>query len=238
MYFTWYFTGIDAAYRKYGGNIVAWKQPAVSLSSCVDHHTGERGHQQHLVDVQFATRPNARLWVNHPGDVQPGSEARPSFWAGNGVLPRVMQVNNRALMLWRLDEQQPLNWTHLHLAAEAFDEVRPLAQGYAVRAGNAFAAILCSQPLIVIGDEVRAEGRDVAWWLEVGEGGGGAFIAFYQRCDALRIEMRGETAQVIDARRTLMRLSWQGECQYDGVTTVFPTLVGNELQVAFSGESQ
>ena len=229
---------LSAHYQCGGGNIVAWKQPAVSLSSCVDHHTGERGHQQHLVDVQFATRPNARLWVNHPGDVQPGSEARPSFWAGNGVLPRVMQVNNRALMLWRLDEQQPLNWTHLHLAAEAFDEVRPLAQGYAVRAGNAFAAILCSQPLIVIGDEVRAEGRDVAWWLEVGEGGGGAFIAFYQRCDALRIEMRGETAQVIDARHTLMRLSWQGECQYDGVTTVFPTLVGNELQVAFSGESQ
>ena len=229
---------LSAHYQCGGGNIVAWKQPAVSLSSCVDHHSGERGHQQHLVDVQFATRPDARLWINHPGDVQPGSEARPSFWAGNGVLPRVMQVNNRALMLWRLPEGERLNWTHLHLAAEAFDEVRPLAQGYAVRAGNAFAMILCSQPLIVNGDEVRAEGRHVAWWLEVGEGDVSAFRTFCQRGDALRIALQGDSARVIDASRTVMQLSWQGECQNDGMSAVFPTLAGNELQVVFSGEPQ
>lgn len=226
---------LSAHYQCGGGNIVAWKQAGVSLSSCVDHHTGERGHQQHLVDVQFATRPDARLWINHPGDVAPGSEARPSFWAGNGVLPRVMQADNRAMLLWQMDEHEALGWTHLHLHAEAFDEVRPVAQGYAMRAGNAFAAVFCSQPLTVIGDEVRAEGRQVAWWLEVGEGD---FEAFCQRIQGLRIAHHADVAAVNDGRHTLMQLSWQGECQHNGATAAFPTLVGNELQVMLSGDAQ
>lgn len=226
---------LSAHYACGGGKIVAWKQPAVMLSSCVDHHTGERGHQQHLVDVQFATRPEARLWVNHPGDVAPGSEARPSFWAGNGVLPRVMQVENQAMLLWQLDEQESQGWTHLHLHTEAFDEVRPLAQGVVVRAGNAFAAVLCSQPLTVNGDEVRAEGRRVAWWLEVGEGD---FSAFCQRVQTLRIEHQGDVARVMDSQHTLMQLDGQGNCQRNGKAAVFPTLVGNEIQVTVSGDMQ
>lgn len=226
---------LSAHYQCGGGNIVAWKQPAVSLSSCVDHHSGERGNQQHLVDVQFAERPEARLWVNHPGDVAPGSEARPSFWAGNGVLPCVMQVENQTMLLWQLDERDALGWTHLHLHAEAFEEVLPLAQGFAVRAGNAFAAVLCSQPLTVNGDEVRAEGRRVAWWLEVGEGD---FNAFCQRVQALRIEHQGGIARVIDSQHTQMQLDGQGNCQHHGKAAAFPTLVGNEIQVTLSGDAQ
>lgn len=225
----------SAHYTCGGGKIVAWKQPGVSLSSCVDHHVGERGHQQHLVDVQFATGPDARLWINHPGDVAPGSEARPSFWAGNGVLPRVMQAENRAMLLWQMDEHETLDWTHLHLNAEAFDEVRPVAQGYVMRAGNAFAAVLCSQPLTVLGDEVRATGRHVAWWLEVGEGD---FSAFCQRVEALRITRQGVIASIHDGRQTLMQLSWQGECRNNGATVAFPALVGNELQITVSGDAQ
>lgn len=226
---------LNAHYACGGGNIVAWKQPAVSLSSCVDHHSGERGHQQHLVDVQFAARPDARLWVNHPGDVAPGSEARPSFWAGNGVLPRVMQVENQAMLLWQLDEREALGWTHLHLHAEAFDEVRPLVQGVVVRAGNAFAAVLCSQPLTVNGDEVRAEGRRVAWWLEVGQGDFGAFC---QRVQSLRITYQGDVARVMDDQHTLMQLDGQVNCQHHGKAAAFPTLVGNEIQVTVSGDAQ
>ena len=187
------------------------------------------------MDVQFAARPEARLWVNHPGDVAPGSEARPSFWAGNGVLPRVMQVENQAMLLWQLDERDALGWTHLHLHAEAFDEVLPLAQGVVVRSGNAFAAVLCSQPLTVNGDEVRAEGRRVAWWLEVGEGD---FSAFCQRVQALRIEHQGDVARVMDSQHTLMQLDGQGNCQRNGKAAAFPTLVGNEIQVTVSGDAQ
>jgi len=138
-------------------------------------------------------------------------------------------------MLWQLDDLEPLNWTHLHLAPDAFDEVRPLTQGYAVRAGNAFAAVLCSQPLTVLGDEVRAEGRNVAWWLEVGEGD---FSAFCQRIQALRIVYQGDVARVMDDQHALMQLDGQGNCQHNGKAAAFPPLVGNEIQVTVSGDAQ
>lgn len=206
---------LSAHYRCGGGKIVVWKQPTVSLASCVDHHPGERGHQQHLIDVQFATRPDARLWLNHPGDVQPGSEARPSFWAGNGVLPQVKQKNNRALVRWRLDADESIGWTHLHLVREAFDDVEPLARGFAVRAGKGFAAVLCSQPLSVAGDEVRAEGCNVTWWLEVGEGDDAAFRAFCQRMATTQDD------------------EWA-----DVETAAFPMLAGNDIQITLPGDEQ
>ena len=104
-----------------------------------------------------------------------------------------------------------------------------------MRAGQAFAAVLCSQPLTINGDEVRAEGRRVAWWLEVGEGD---FDAFCQRVQGLRIVLQENSANVHDDRQTLMQLSWQGECQHNGATAAFPTLVGNELQITLSGDAQ
>ena len=113
--------------------------------------------------------------------------------------------------------------------------MRSLAQGVVVRAGNAFAAVLCSQPLTVNGDEVRAEGRRVAWWLEVGEGD---FSAFCQRVQTLRIEHQGDVARVMDSQHTLMQLDGQGNCQRNGKAAAFPTRVGNEIQVTVSGDVQ
>lgn len=178
---------LSAWYRCGGGNIVVWKAPGVSLSSCVDHHTGEPGHQQHLVDLQFAACADAKIWINHPGEAEPGGEKRPSFWAGNGVMPRVEQHENRVLMQWRIEAQDALPWTHLHLPADAFDRVIATDCARMVRAGNAFAAIVCSIALQTIeegltaGRECRAQGRQVMWYLEAGHGDDDAFAAFCAR---------------------------------------------------------
>lgn len=177
-----------------GGNIVVWKAPDVLLSSCVDHHVGQPGHQQHLVDLQFASSPEARIWINHPGESEPGGEKRPSFWAGNGVMPGVQQSENRVLMDWSIDDEDALPWTHLHLPRAAFDRV--IASDYAriVRAGNAFALILCSVPLYSIeegltaGRECRAMGRQVRWYIEAGYGDDSAFAAFAARAITLTLD--------------------------------------------------
>lgn len=178
---------LSAWYRCGGGNIVVWKAPGVSLSSCVDHHAGEPGHQQHVVDLQFAARVEARIWINHPGEAEPGGEKRPSFWAGNGVLPSVEQHENRVLMQWHIAPQDALPWTHLYLPSDAFDRVIATERARVVRAGNAFAAIVCSVPLhtlaqgVTAGTECRAWGRQVTWYLEAGHGDDAVFTAFCAR---------------------------------------------------------
>ncbi len=236
---------LSAHYQCGGGKIVVWKEPGVSLSSCVDHHSGQRGHQQHLVDLQFASCHDAKLWVNHPGEAEPGGEKRPSYWSGNGVLPRVMQVENRVLQLYQLAEDEPFPWTHLYLPAEAFDRVITTPHSRVVRAGNAFAAIGCSAPLQAVtegmtaGCEVRAYARQVAWYIEIGHGDETAFAAFCQRMATLEVRlMEGETAIASTAQEELMRLSWQGDCLVNGVSHVFPAEAGSDPIVIYRGEAQ
>ncbi|MCS3433767.1 hypothetical protein [Klebsiella sp. BIGb0407] len=185
---------LAAWYRCGGGNIVVWKAPEVILSSCVDHLTGLPGHQQHLVDLQFASSAEARIWINHPGEDEPGGEKRPSFWAGNGIMPLVQQYENRLLVEWNIDAQDALPWTHIHLPVQAFDLVIATDCARLVRAGNAFALILCSLPLesietgLTAGRECRAMGRQARWYIEAGYGDESAFAAFSSRAMTLVLD--------------------------------------------------
>lgn len=185
---------LSAWYTCGGGNIVVWKAPDVILSSCVDHLVGQPGHQQHLVDLQFASCAEARIWINHPGEDEPGGEKRPSFWAGNGVMPLVEQRENRLLIKWHIEDQEALPWTHLHLPLNAFDQVIATDCARLVRAGQAFALILCSVPLHTIeegltaGRECRAMGRQPLWYIEAGHGDDDAFAAFASHAMTLTLD--------------------------------------------------
>ncbi|MCE0826388.1 hypothetical protein LVQ78_10135 [Buttiauxella sp. A2-C2_NF] len=235
---------LSAFYQAGGGNIVVWKEPGVSLSSCINHHPGQRGHQQHLMDVQFATHHDAKFWVNHPGEAEPGGEQRPSYWSGNGVLPQLMQVENRALQFWQLPADTAFPWTHLYLPADAFEQVITLPRTCLVRAGNAFAVIGCSAPLNAVttgmtaGNEYRAQAHHVAWFTEVGHGDDAAFAAFCQRMETLVVSIEDQQAVVSTAQGELMRLDWQGKCLVEGVVHRFPDAAGCDPIVTWSGEAQ
>ncbi|MDY1037155.1 hypothetical protein [Lelliottia sp. CFBP8978] len=225
---------LSAWYTCGGGNICVWKAPGVSLSSCVDHHTGEPGHQQHLVDLQFASRFDAKIWINHPGEAEPGGEKRPSFWAGNGVMPRVTQVENCALMLWHIEPENALPWTHIHLPIDAFEQLIATTHARIVRAGQAFAAVLCSAPLHTIeqgltaGTECRAFGRDVAWYLEAGYGDDAAFADFCTAIAALELHVDAAT------QTATLRHPQRGEVRLTDFPP-FPPLNGGEPRVVRKG---
>lgn len=102
-----------------------YKSPRVMLSSAVDFRPGKPGYQEHILHA--ALSPSAQCWINHPGETRPGGSGRPSFWAGNGILPRVVQYRNLAIALWNGAEDpeayDPLvDWTHAYLPLAEFDE--------------------------------------------------------------------------------------------------------------------
>ena len=119
---------IEARYvQGYGdhGQLALAKTAHVQLSACVDGVPGQGGHQQHLVDVQFAADPFARVWVNHPGQDDPWGQARPSFWAGNGVMPRVGMHGDCAMMMFDASGAMgAVPFTHAYSPIERFDEIR------------------------------------------------------------------------------------------------------------------
>ncbi|POD99931.1 hypothetical protein [Pectobacterium odoriferum] len=168
--------------------IIAWKQRDVAFSSVFDHHPGEHGHQQHLLDVRLGTHYAARLWVNHPGEDRPDGVHRPSYWAGNGRLPHLMQHRNRALMVFDL-QQDIRPWTHLYLPQTALDDVIVEDVWCFVRGGNGYAAFhnpAGLQPFATAGQqaegELRAYGEQNVWFVAVDSGDGAeGFAAFADR---------------------------------------------------------
>ncbi len=154
--------------------LTLWKTAHAQLSSVSEHRTGEVGHQQHVVDLQFAGHPMARAWINHPGDLKPWSERRPSMLAGNARLPRVAQAANTAFLIYDLArDPSAIPFTQLFAVTDAFDAVETHGDWIVLRSGQGLAAIWCSAPLAPVDTGLyrgclwRAEARRVGWIVHV-----------------------------------------------------------------------
>lgn len=211
--------------------VMAWKQKGVMLSCVVDHQTGQPGHQQHVLDVQFAHNPKARLWINHPGEDVPGGDGRPSYWAGNGILPRVMQHQSSAMMVYNLGDAPRLGFTHLYLPAESLDEVVVDSHWCFVRSGQAYAVIGASNPIELVesgitrGREVRCYGVKTAWYVSVGTLNGdfeSMIEQWKQQTIVLSDNETDLTATVSSPQQQTFTLSWSGECYINDKPWLFP----------------
>ncbi len=163
-----YTQGLDHTAR-----LVVYRTRDAQLSSVVDHNTGRHGHQQHVVDVQLSGHPLARLFVNHPGEEDPSGSHRPSFWAGNGVLPRVAQLLDVSMLVFDLGDDR-IAWTHGYFGREGMDTIERFGNWLLVRSGNGAAALYAANGLSPVergptaGHEVRSEGRRNAWLVVIG----------------------------------------------------------------------
>jgi len=107
---------------------------------------GGAGYQQHLWQVTLG--PNCHIFVNHPGCSHDGGQARPSYWYGNGVMPRLRQRQGILQAIFNIPdgsivptyrpahdwdwnafaggschpyEIYPIPFTHAHWPTDAFD---------------------------------------------------------------------------------------------------------------------
>jgi hypothetical protein len=181
---------IEARYTQgvgHEGRLSLWKSADAQIATVTDLRTGEHGHQAQVVDVQLARHPMARLWINHPGELKPWGERRPSLLAGNHVLPRVAQHGPTALLVWDLDRP----WADLAVTQLFAD---PAALGVAVREGPwlIFAGTVgawCATGLAPVGAGLyrgalwRTEARRTAWVLTL-RGAAEAEAAFAARLAA------------------------------------------------------
>ncbi len=132
----------------HAGKLTLWKSAGVQLSTVTGLKTGQHGHQAHVIDVQFAAHPMARLWINHPGELKVWGERRPSLLAGNHVMPAVAQHEATALVIYDVDRDwTTLGLTQLFAPPDAFDSITPAAGWTLFRAGQGRAAVWCSDRL-------------------------------------------------------------------------------------------
>ncbi|HOX33180.1 MAG TPA: hypothetical protein PLB91_12685 [Spirochaetales bacterium] len=144
-----------------------------ALSTACDFSPGRKGYQEQIVHCVMG--PEAQLWVNHPGETHSHGSGRPSFWAGNGVLPRAGQYRGLSLLVWDLGADHPVGYTHAYAPLEAFDEALERGPWLFLRKGGAYAALWASNGYALCdrGPNRRRElvcpGRQAGWILRASD---------------------------------------------------------------------
>ena len=100
---------------------------------------------------------------------------RPGYWFGSGLMPALRQEGSVLGAIWRLNDTQPLTFTHLFFPECRFDEIREEENFLFARVGTGYLAIWHSDPLEAYNDgsmagvERRCYSPDHAWLFLVGD---------------------------------------------------------------------
>jgi hypothetical protein len=103
-------------------NLYSYKTRGFVLATAVDFRPGQRGHQENPIQLTFT--PVAQLWINHPGEAAIYGTGRPSYWAGNGILPRINQYKGFASVIFDIPGDHPVGFTHLYFPTMEFHVCR------------------------------------------------------------------------------------------------------------------
>ncbi len=211
--------------------LALFKTANIQLSASVDAEPGAGGHQQHLVDIQAAGNPMARAYVNHPGEDDPWGSNRPSYWAGNGKMPRIGQSGNCCLVLFDLGSDPDIGFTHAYAPLAAFDEHALGPDWLALRSGDGYAILKATGPIAAVTDgpgagiEFRVEGARTGWALTVGDvpADGFALVEAF----AARIDLSlGDAPLALTCRcpeAPVLKLDYRNGLRRDTQAVPFPT---------------
>jgi hypothetical protein len=224
-------TRIEARYiQGFGeaGRLALCKTATMQLSAAIDASPGEPGHQQHLIDIQSAADPFARVWINHPGEDDPWGAARPSYWAGNGIMPRVGMDGNTALMLFDPGDAADVGFTHAYAPLDRFDDCRTGTGWMVLASGDGWVAIRSTERLAPVlhgpgaGIEHRAYGRRMGWALAVGELAEGGIDAVARQVGAWSLTF-GRDLFLTRPGMPDLTLNWSTGLGRDGAPVAFST---------------
>jgi hypothetical protein len=210
--------GVQARYSQGRARLVSWKSRDALLGSVVDYHPGAPGYQAVVTQAHLEGHPDARIWISNPGQDDPFGTRRPSYWAGDGVMPQAAQWRNLALLHYRLNDPRAIPWTHAYLCREVYDDVLMAGRWVFVQSGRGLAAVMAANGLEVppigptAGYELRSPGCANTWLLRV---------ASLDRFDSLRgfvsamqagaLEVvPGEHVAFTDPEHGEVRLRWSG----------------------------
>nr|WP_319473970.1 hypothetical protein [uncultured Sphaerochaeta sp.] len=192
-------------------DVYACKTMYSLLSSANNFRVGERGFQENPIHLIFSA--TEQVWVNHPGEHALFGHARPSYWAGNGTLPRVNQYENFASVSFSLSPSHPVDFTHLYLPTIEFAEYQIRGPWIFVRSQKGgYGAIYCSNPLTMVTSgpnkqrEFIAQGRNVLYLLRVGSSASfGSFEAFIMTIEKAHLKANTRSYLFEDPKLGLLK---------------------------------
>jgi hypothetical protein len=206
-------------------NAYTYRTPDYMLSSAQDWRPGYGGDQQHL--WQATLGPDAVCFTTHPG---PRRVRSPGRWTGSASLPRVAQVENVAIAIYRISRRPSLylpnrnRYTHAWVPRDRFDEIVERAGWIFARSGDGFLALRSQHPYHWQKErgedrdrEVVVPGRHNVWICEMGRRAvEGPFEAFVARVKAASVEFGRDRVLYESPSQGRLEFAWKGPLRRRG----------------------
>jgi hypothetical protein len=208
-----------SATAMFGADIETYRTPDYQVSTAQDYRKGKPAFQQQIFLASLGG--NTSVWTSHPGaDTEQG---RPSYWIGNGFMPRAAQHKNLVFLLYRIPADDPRPFTHAYFPAAEFDEVREEAGWAFGRKANGYIAITArpemtpSKRTEYVGVERIAESRDSAWICRLGrKAEDGSFSAFVERIAKSSVEVSATRVSYAESPGLKATFGWDEDLTVNG----------------------
>ncbi|HKL58956.1 MAG TPA: hypothetical protein VJ863_03575 [Sphaerochaeta sp.] len=141
------------------------------LASAQNEEPFLRGQQEHMVQLMIGDC-DTQVWINHPGERLYFGNGRPSYFAGNGTIPRVRQERNSVTLWFDLLDGE-VDYTHAFVPLYTFDEVSFTPTVAFLRKGEVYLSIYAQNGLevtksgVLAGYELISPGKQNVWRLLV-----------------------------------------------------------------------
>ncbi len=153
-----------------------YKTADYAVGSAAHYRWGQWGYQETLLNLRLGTRPEATVWINHPGETIQFGFGRPSYWGGCGTIGRVQHYRGLAVLEFEVGDEQP-EFTHAWFPRDMFDKSRVEGRLALARSGKGRLLIKGSADFILVADgptsgsELRLAGRSTRWILRLAGAG-------------------------------------------------------------------
>lgn len=203
-------------------HIQTYRTPHYMLSAAQSYRPGKPGYQQHPWQATLGI--DAVVFTNHPGSDD--QTARPNFWAGNGILPRVAQHENVLICIHHLPADDRFPFSHAYFPRTHFDEVIERGHWVFARKDDGYLALYSQHPTRWLADrhdpaapinELRADAVDNIWPVEMGDvERWGSFENFVEAISRAWVDCDG--LDVIYTSPTIgqVRFGWHGDLMVFG----------------------
>jgi hypothetical protein len=158
-------------------NFVTYRTPHYMLSSAVDYRPGYGGDQQHIWQATLGT--DAVCFTTDPPNTRRDSPT-PNYWTGSGTLPRVAQIENVVVAVYKIDTRpglymtNRLHFTHAWFPKDRFDRVVEREGWILACKGDGYLALRSQHPYRWqakgqdVDKEIVVEGKTNIWLCELG----------------------------------------------------------------------
>jgi hypothetical protein len=149
-----------------------YKSRDFAMGSAAHYRWNEWGYQETVLHLRLGERPEAAIWINHPGETIQFGYGRPSYWGGCGTLPRSHQYRGLAVLDFSTFDEQP-DFTHAWFPVAEFDETIINGNNALARSGQGAVLLHGNAELVAIKDgpsanaELRQYGRKTRWIVRV-----------------------------------------------------------------------